>query len=295
MGTSGTDLLLVTDKGISLYNTTTGDIRKLMLENELMIKEVDFHYRRNEVYGLTRRQIIKCPLSNAQSYTYKPVVYSEDEYNFMSMAIDWVNDRLYWTAGPVFMIHKTTLNGSDHRVVFRGYYIENFHRKLLVDPYAKLLIWAASSTIYRSDLDGQDLQEIRYPEVLGNVRAIVRNLALDVTRGRLYFLAGFEDDDVWLLMSGRYDGSEFRRHDSVSRFTYSLTALGDDIYWVSKEFGEAKDHARDHTKRPHTIVLYKASALVVGSQQKILDLQTGAVWSMKICDAESQGLLLSSA
>ncbi|XP_046672706.1 low-density lipoprotein receptor-related protein 8-like isoform X2 [Homalodisca vitripennis] len=258
-----------------------------MMENEQMMKEVDYHYARKEVFALTKRQIIRCPLTMTSSYEYRPVVYSEDEYSFMSMAVDWVHDTLYWTAGPVFMIHRSAIDGSDHTVIFRGYYIETYHKKMLIDPHAGLLIWATASQIYSTNLDGKNIKKIDFPEVLGNVKSRVKNLALDVTRRRLYFLAGFEDDDVWLMMSGNYDGSGFRRHDPVPRYTYAIAAMGDDLYWIAKEVMETTYSPRGF-KKHHTLALYKASVQAPGTSERVLDLHTGAVWNMKICDPEFQ-------
>uniref|UniRef100_A0A1B6MJ29 Olfactomedin-like domain-containing protein n=1 Tax=Graphocephala atropunctata TaxID=36148 RepID=A0A1B6MJ29_9HEMI len=286
-GTKAVQVLVVSNKGVNLYNTTSGHRTGLMMENEQMMKEVDYHYGRREIFALTKRQIIRCPLTVTSSYEYRPVVYSEDEYSFMSMTVDWVHDTLYWTAGPVFMIHKSAIDGSNHSVIFRGYYIETYHKKMLVDPHARLLIWAMASQIYSTDLNGKNTKKITFPEVLGSVRSRVKNIAVDVTRSRLYFLAGFEDDDVWLMMSGNYDGSGFRRHDPVSRFTYAIAAMGDDLYWVAKEKMETTYSPRGF-KKLHTLALYRASVQAPGTSQRLLDLNTGAVWNMKICDPEFQ-------
>lgn len=75
-------------------------------------------------------------MSWASSHEYRPVVYSEDEYNFLSLAVDWVHETLFWVSGAVFSIHRAGLDGKDHKIIYRGYYIENFHKKLLIDPHA---------------------------------------------------------------------------------------------------------------------------------------------------------------
>lgn len=136
-----------------------------------------------------------------------------------------------------------------------------------------MLFWANTKQIFSCDLDGKVLQEIMFPEVLGNPRSRVKHLALDSTRRRLYFLAGFEDDDVWLMMSGNYDGSGFRRHGTVPRFTYAMAALGDHVYWVCKEL-RMETYSPKATQRFHSLVLYRGSTQLPGCIDRIMYLNT---------------------
>ena len=106
---------------------------KLIKKSLWRAKALDFHYKKGKVYYVTQ------PLSTTLLYEMDLTNYSSrviflDE-NYLKdpyhIAIDWANDRIYWTEGGLHGIMRVDLDGSNPKEIVKGIN----PRGIAVEPY----------------------------------------------------------------------------------------------------------------------------------------------------------------
>ena len=91
------------------------------------------------------------------------------------LALDADNNYIYWRGSLPFpapteqAIHRLNLTDGSDVVLVDG--LERFGLGIALDPVSELLFWADDGGIWRSDLDGNDVQLV-VPDA-GNVASIV--------------------------------------------------------------------------------------------------------------------------
>ena len=112
-----------------------------------------------------RHQIVKVPADNSHGPVTILNAFSgarEPE----GLAIDWINDWIYWSSPHFRTISMAKLDGSNHRVVVNEL---DPPRGVAVDPLKGYLFWTAwgaHSHIGRAAMDGSDQQHIIVNDVV---------------------------------------------------------------------------------------------------------------------------------
>ena len=90
-----------------------------------------------------------------------------------SLALDAENEVIYWRGSPdsptELGIHRLDLPDGSDVILFDV--VDRFNASLALDPVSEHLYWSDRGGIWRSDLDGNDIQLI-IPDA-GNVASIV--------------------------------------------------------------------------------------------------------------------------
>ena len=90
-----------------------------------------------------------------------------------SLALDAENDIIYWRGSPdseaATGIHRLDLTDGSDVILFDV--VDRFNASIALDPVSDHLYWSDQGGIWRSDLDGNDIQLI-IPDA-GNVASIV--------------------------------------------------------------------------------------------------------------------------
>ncbi|KAG8331208.1 Low-density lipoprotein receptor- protein 1B, variant 2 [Homalodisca vitripennis] len=243
-----------------------------------MVKDVDYHLARNDVYVMTYRQIIRTPLEGRSTQNYTVIADPEDEYRFTSLAVDWVHEVLYWTSGPILVIHQACLNGFEQRIILRCCYIEKNLNKLLVDPYVGRLFWMTNNEVHSANLQGKEYKKDIFPKI-----SSIRDIAIDVYRQRIYFLAAFSGDDTWFVTSSGYDGGYLKRHVQAPRVMYGLGAQRDEVYWIPHDDDSCVWEGNDVYR--HRFTLYSASTEDNSTARPLL-MFPEPVWNLRVIQSD---------
>uniref|UniRef100_A0A1B6L7C2 Dipeptidylpeptidase IV N-terminal domain-containing protein n=2 Tax=Graphocephala atropunctata TaxID=36148 RepID=A0A1B6L7C2_9HEMI len=245
-----------------------------------MVKDVDYHHARNELYAMTYKQIVRTSLEGPPTKDYTLVADPEEEYRFTSLAVDWEHDVLYYTSGPILIIHRAHLNGSDQRIILRCCYIEKHLNKLLVDPCIGRLFWMTNNEVHSADLQGKNYKKNIFPKI-----SSVRNIALDVSQQKIYFLATLSGDDSWFVMSSGYEGEGLKTHVKSSRVTYGLGAQGMNVYWIPHEEESSVWEGNDVYRL--RFILYSAFTEKNSTTQPLV-VFSETVWNLRVYHLDLQ-------
>ena len=146
------------------------------------------------------------------------------------LAVDWINNKLYWTDTGTNTLEQSDLFGSFRRILLND---TDEPRGIAVDPLNDALYmtdWGASPRIEKMHLDGS-----------GRVTIVTQNLVwpnavtIDFTEPALYWADAFTD----IIARGDLDGNNvvilLRGADSYHPF--GVTVFGDYLYWTDWSLG----------------------------------------------------------
>lgn len=142
-----------------------------------------------------------------------------------SIAVDWINDRIYWTDSGTSRIEYCNLDGSNRKVMF-AHSVE-IPKSIVINPDKKAIYWSdwgQPVRIESSFMDGSARQII--------ISALLMNptgLTIDYPANKLYWI----DIRQNLIECSNLDG--YNRytivHDEV-QYPISLTIFEDNLYWT---------------------------------------------------------------
>lgn len=137
------------------------------------------------------------------------------------LAVDWVAGNMYWSDPKRGVIEVSRLNGSARYVVLSDEIGKP--SSLVVDPAVGLLVWAGTSRVESSGLDGSDRK------LLSNHSFAISDVTLDMARRHVYWC----DSSSNTIERMHYNGSghEVLLNHSLEN-PVALTVLDDVIYWM---------------------------------------------------------------
>ena len=142
-----------------------------------------------------------------------------------SIAVDWINDRIYWTDSGASRIEYCNLDGSNRKVMF-AHSVEK-PKSIAINPDKKSIYWSdwgQPVRIESSFMDGSARQII--------ISALLMNptgLTIDYPANKLYWI----DIKQNLIECSNLDGSNRYTivHDEV-QYPITLTIFEDNLYWT---------------------------------------------------------------
>ena len=139
------------------------------------------------------------------------------------LAVDWINDNLYWTDTGTNTLEQSDLDGNFRRILVSN---ADEPRGIALNPMNNTLYmtdWGSNPRIERMRLDGSGRQTI-----------ITQNLVwpnavtIDFTEPALYWADAFTD----FIAKGDLDGNNIVILLSGSFHPFSITVFGDYLYWT---------------------------------------------------------------
>ncbi|KAG7332819.1 hypothetical protein KOW79_004653 [Hemibagrus wyckioides] len=158
----------------------------------------------------------------------EPSVMFSGVSGIVGLAVDWINEVLYWTSNSTGAVHAAALNGTEHTPLISGL---STPTAVAVQPVVGFLFWAdagLSPRIERSGLNGQDRKTL--------VTSIIQNpisIALDVPRGLLYWA----DSGLNTVSRVAYDGLHRKtvvESNGYLNQPFGLAVFESDVYWSDR-------------------------------------------------------------
>jgi len=122
----------------------------------------------------------------------------------VSLAVDWVHDRIYWMSTRHQTVEVAELDGGNRTLLIDNVPEMKFPNNIVVDPYKRLIFFVANNTIYKSGLEGTNLTKLDLQD--GKTKA-VRCLTLDSATRRLFFTGKLDNVRRPYIASSDYDGN----------------------------------------------------------------------------------------
>lgn len=227
-------LLFANDNDIQQLNFdgTGYDMIKFNLNGSYAL---DVHYERGKVYYVTQaptsiyKELHELDLSNDSVN----LVLSNDQYlhNPFQIAVDWINNNLYWTDMDLHSIMRVGLDGTNPTEVIKG----GSPRGIAVDPHENKLYWTdlygldagSHPAVYVSNLDGSDAQEF-YSGGLYLPYAVT----IDYIDNKLYW----GDAGIERIWYADLDGSNVKVLDNNSSvgLLHGLSQFDEHVWWTDK-------------------------------------------------------------
>ncbi|MCI4380474.1 hypothetical protein PGIGA_G00240380 [Pangasianodon gigas] len=169
----------------------------------------------------------------------EPSVMFSGASGIVGLAVDWINEVLYWTSIGTGAVHAAALNGTQHAPLISGL---SSPTAVAVQPLVGFLFWAdagVSPRIERSGLKGQNRKTL--------VTSAIRNpvsIALDVPRGLLYWA----DSRLNTVSRVTYDGLHRKTVVESNGYLdqpFGLAVFESGVYWSDRHTG-AICHADKH-------------------------------------------------
>ncbi|OTF75363.1 low density lipoprotein receptor-like protein, partial [Euroglyphus maynei] len=178
-------------------------------------------------YSSLNHQLPLLPLLPIMLQNVKPII----EIGIVepsSIAVDWINDRIYWTDSGTSRIEYCNIDGSNRKVMFT--HSVEIPKSIVVNPDKKAIYWSdwgQPVRIESSFMDGSARKTI--------ISALLMNptgLTIDYPANKLYWI----DIKQNLIECSNLDGSNRYTivHDDV-QYPISLTIFEDNLYWTGVE------------------------------------------------------------
>ncbi|XP_060788621.1 low-density lipoprotein receptor-like isoform X2 [Neoarius graeffei] len=161
----------------------------------------------------------------------EPSVRFSEVSGVVGLAVDWINEVLYWSSNTTRAVHAAALNGTEHAPLILGL---SSPTAVAVQPLAGFLFWAdtgVSPRIERSGLNGQN----RKPLVTSALRNPV-SIALDIPRGLLYWA----DAHLNTVSRVTYDGLHRKTVIESNGYLdqpFGLALFESGVYWSDRLTG----------------------------------------------------------
>lgn len=161
----------------------------------------------------------------------EPSVVISGASGIMGLAVDWINQVLYWTSNRTGAVHAAALNGTEHAPVISGL---SSPTAVAVQPLLGFLFWAeagVSPRIQRSGLNGQDRRTL--------ITSAIRNpvsIALDVPRGLLYWADSLLNSVSRVAYDGLHRKTVVESNGYLDQ-PFGLAVFESDVYWSDRHTG----------------------------------------------------------
>lgn len=195
-------LLFSNIKTAAIIDTETGNITIIASGIPRAIS-IDYHRTKGFIYwsDVTVRSIsrLKYPFNNRE---VAEVIITDDIHTPDGIAIDSVNDHLYWTDTGIDKVMRSNLDGSSRTVILDTNLQEP--RAIVLDEANSMMYlsdWGTNPKIEKCMLDGSNRRTIVKEDLLWP-----NGLALDFNEGRIYWI----DGGLHQIKSTKLDGSDMQ-------------------------------------------------------------------------------------
>ncbi|XP_067109198.1 low-density lipoprotein receptor-related protein 8-like [Osmerus mordax] len=177
------------------------------------------------------------------------------------LALDWLQNNLYWTDSGDKSISVASANGARRRVLVTTELSEP--RAIALDPHHGFMYWSdwgSRARIEKAGMNGVDRQVL----VSDNIQW-PNGITLDVANRRLYWV----DSKLHLISSVDLNGAYRRTHLSSAEslgHPYALAVFEDRVYWTDREreavysanrlTGQDINTLAENLNDPHDIVVF---------------------------------------
>jgi integrin beta 2 len=161
-----------------------------LVNNGLSIVPVDYNLKEGMAYfgDYQSHQISKVPINNSGvAVTILRRYHGASEPD--GLAIDWINDWIYWSSPHYRTISMAKLDGSYERVIVNEGQKLDEPRGVAVDPFKGYLFWADwgnHSHIGRAAMDGSHQEYIVEDNVVWP-----NGIAVDTITRQVYWVDGY--------------------------------------------------------------------------------------------------------
>ncbi|XP_054268436.1 low-density lipoprotein receptor-related protein 4-like [Macrosteles quadrilineatus] len=261
-GADKIDFLMGLSDGIRLYHYNLMNNYDVLKQTSEWVYSVDYHLSKNVLFFHTKQQLFR---TSMQQQNKAPVLV-KNLTNCEGFAVDWVNDRVFWTfcKSNGSAIVSAGLEGEDEKIILPPSKLgEKVVKRMEVDPYKGIVVWLANGVIQSCDLLGGSFNSnLTAPEMT------VRGFALDRRMRRIYYVGAVNQS---ALYSMDYDGEDKVLITSIAQFrsVYGLSVLGERIFWVN--YANVRD------------ILYEAPLNLTRAEDvNMLHIVERGVWHMRV-------------
>eukprot|EP00057_Strongylocentrotus_purpuratus_P026506 XP_011680980.1 PREDICTED: low-density lipoprotein receptor-related protein 1 isoform X3 [Strongylocentrotus purpuratus] len=209
----GPPVLYIAEEGTLHHMNTSGASSPYQTDSSVdlgtRIISMDMHYSQKKVFILsghnsTGYRLYQAPLNSAARKKRQADENSMFELFELDqpegVAVDWINDMIYWTDSSVHTVEVSNLNGSLRRTLISN--TRGHPQSIVVHPKKGLIFftnWGRRPGINRAHMDGSHVERI----VEDNL-AQPTSIAIDYVSDRLYWA----DSKVRLIESSNMDGGD---------------------------------------------------------------------------------------
>ncbi|XP_076077801.1 low-density lipoprotein receptor-related protein 6-like [Mytilus galloprovincialis] len=197
-------------------------------------RTVDYHYEKGLIFwtDVIGRHISVTGITNDLLRKNEAIVRTKMGVSF-GMAVDWINDHIYWTDETFQSVHVSNLQGENRRTLIANA-IEK-PRGVAITPSERILFFSDCGSTYprieRCGLDGKDRETI-----VANVGEPI-SLTIDHKVKRIYWTDRLQKG----IYSAKFDGSSIKTVMKNSNYLaepYGIAVHKDKVYWTHWRNGE---------------------------------------------------------
>ncbi|VDI79079.1 Hypothetical predicted protein, partial [Mytilus galloprovincialis] len=197
-------------------------------------RSVDYHYEKGLIFwtDVIGRHISVTGITNDLLRKNEAIVRTKMGVSF-GMAVDWINDHIYWTDETFQSVHVSNLQGENRRTLIANA-IEK-PRGVAITPSDRILFFSDCGSTYprieRCGLDGKDRETI-----VANVGEPI-SLTIDHKVKRIYWTDRLQKG----IYSAKFDGSSIKTVMKNSNYLaepYGIAVHKDKVYWTNWRNGE---------------------------------------------------------
>ncbi|CAL1298011.1 unnamed protein product [Larinioides sclopetarius] len=262
--------------------------------NENRIDSIDILYRDNEVVlfwvsihdkAIYRYRYSRPKGNSSVSHRVKredgPTVVVEDLVEPKSIAVDWVNNHIYWVDSGTDTISLATLDGTLRQTIISTSLDQP--NDIAVDPEAGYIYWTAYAKIEKAQLDGSERQVIVSKNIIWPT-----GIAVDHPAKRIYWA----DPKALRVESADLDG---RHRHLVKAFTiedekpYKIDVFEDYIFMTTTP-SNAVVRLDKFGNGNLTFLVYglnKANDIVLVQENRQMNFSTPCLSNINMCGKES--------
>nr|XP_026693132.1 low-density lipoprotein receptor-related protein 1-like [Ciona intestinalis] len=209
-----------------------------LVEGFRQVLGLDFHYHRNLIFftdiiqdTITRATLTYNAEDNSLTLSDQQAIITQGIMTPEGIAVDWINDKIYFVESTLNQIQMATLEGNMRTVVVAEQLVNP--RGVAVDPRFGYLFWTdwgvGNSRVERSTLAGDDRVQIWKAD--GDGDGWPNGLTIDYMENRVYW-ADAKYDIIW---SSKYDASDHvmavQRVDWLTH-PFGVTTFNDLVIWT---------------------------------------------------------------
>jgi len=241
---------------------------------------VDYHYAKKFLFFTALDTIFRDEVVGRLTREKSPkVVVSSGVDGPVSLAVDWVHDRIYWMSNRHQTVEVADLDGGNRTLLLDNLQNIRYPNNIDVDPYAGYLFLVSNYSMYRADLDGANLTrlQLRGEDVRG-----VKCFALDLSKGRIYYSGKEGDPETGTpyIASCDYEGEHCHDHNLAYKWNdiFSMDVFRDTMYF-----------AHYSRKVPDTLYSVDLNAeRLTPKRLQSTDPFNEGIWSIKVYHPEVQ-------
>ncbi len=261
--------LIFTNKYYIRNMSTDASEMRIVHQNLKNVVSMDFHYRRNELYfaDVSAKTIYRSSIDPTSGENgEKEVVTNQDTNGLEGMALDWVNDKLYWLDRQTQHMIVSELDGRNRKTLMTG--IED-PRAIVVHPgngFIFFTSWHLHAYIGRIGMDGDSKSFTRILATTnGDNIAWPNALAIDYFTDRLWWADAHLDYIAYSDFSGNGRQVVLKAQDNI-KHVFAMSILDNTLFWsdwnlkailsADKFTGENLKVLRNSTHRPYDVHVF---------------------------------------